>query len=236
MNLKLKSALAVAALAVAGAAQASIPPGDIVFSIWNNVSNAGGFTFDTGLSANTFTGTSAASFTLGAGAVAAYNSGQAQWNIFGATTSGDLLTSTTSNNPALIGNGALDDAVAIAGAMDTASSYYTGMSNNQVSSLATTGVFWANAMSKPGGIGDPTDKVGAGTVYFETLAGADGSSALFSGTWTLSFNGAVGAATAATLSWNPTSTSVPLPAAVWLLGSGLMGLAGVGRRRKNSGA
>jgi hypothetical protein len=25
---------------------------------------------------------------------------------------------------------------------------------------------------------------------------------------------------------------VPLPAAVWLLGSGLMGLAGVGRRRK----
>ncbi len=29
---------------------------------------------------------------------------------------------------------------------------------------------------------------------------------------------------------NPT-TAVPLPAAVWLLGSGLLGLVGVGRRR-----
>jgi hypothetical protein len=29
----------------------------------------------------------------------------------------------------------------------------------------------------------------------------------------------------------PGSTAVPLPAAIWLLGSGLLGLAGVGRRK-----
>jgi len=30
----------------------------------------------------------------------------------------------------------------------------------------------------------------------------------------------------------PTTTQAPLPAAVWLLGSGLLGLIGVGRRRR----
>lgn len=37
---------------------------------------------------------------------------------------------------------------------------------------------------------------------------------------------------ALTFSQNPTGTPVPLPAAVWLFGSGLMGLVGVSRRRK----
>jgi hypothetical protein len=34
-----------------------------------------------------------------------------------------------------------------------------------------------------------------------------------------------------TFTGNGGTTPVPLPAAVWLLGSGLLGLAGVGRRR-----
>jgi hypothetical protein len=240
MNVKFKSALAVAALALgASAAQAGTTPGEIVFSIWNNVTSASGFTFDTGLNSSTFTGSSSASFTLGAGAVAAYNSGQAQWNLFASSSAGNLLTSTISNKAADIGTGANagDTDIAVSSALSAAGSYYSTLSSNQVSSLATTGAVWANAMSSGGQqIGDKTDQVGAGSVFFETLSGLDGSATLFSGTWTLSFNGAVGSATAATLSWIPTSTSVPLPAAVWLLGSGLMGLAGVGRRRKGSAA
>jgi hypothetical protein len=35
---------------------------------------------------------------------------------------------------------------------------------------------------------------------------------------------------------NSGATPVPLPAAVWLLGSGLLGLFGVGRRRKAAAA
>jgi hypothetical protein len=31
-------------------------------------------------------------------------------------------------------------------------------------------------------------------------------------------------------------SAVPLPAAVWLLGSGLLGLAGIGRRKKAAAA
>ena len=42
------------------------------------------------------------------------------------------------------------------------------------------------------------------------------------GTASLSANG---------VTFAPESTPVPLPAAIWLLGSGLLGLAGVGRRK-----
>jgi hypothetical protein len=120
-------------------------------------------------------------------------------------------------------------------AVSGAGTYYQAMTSGDVSSSAT--LVWANSMSQGGGqLADPTDKVGAGTVWFETLSSADATATLFSGTWTLAFIGAAGSATAATLTWNPTSTTVPLPAAVWLLGSGLMGLAGVGRRRKVTAA
>lgn len=48
-----------------------------------------------------------------------------------------------------------------------------------------------------------------------------------SGLWTLAANG--------TLSFDAASAPVPLPPAVWLLGSALVGLVGVGRRRNTTG-
>jgi len=48
-------------------------------------------------------------------------------------------------------------------------------------------------------------------------------------TYTLAFNAASGQYV---LSYNGTAPPVPVPAAIWLLGSGLMGLVGIGRRRR----
>jgi len=49
----------------------------------------------------------------------------------------------------------------------------------------------------------------------------------FSGLWTLASNG--------TLTFASAAAPVPLPPAVWLLGSALVGLVGVGRRRNSEG-
>ena len=74
-----------------------------------------------------------------------------------------------------------------------------------------------------------TGILGSSLSYFTATANGDtaGDASIFSqiaGTWNLASNG--------TLTWNAAQvSSVPVPAAVWLLGSGLMGLVGVGRRR-----
>jgi hypothetical protein len=65
------------------------------------------------------------------------------------------------------------------------------------------------------------------TLYGMTTSGPNGNTLLsYSlGQASLSADGSL-----LTFTGNP-ATTVPLPAAVWLLGSGLLGLAGVGRRR-----
>jgi len=65
---------------------------------------------------------------------------------------------------------------------------------------------------------------GTGTI-FGAPAGFDGTS----GNWELSANSAAGSST---FSWSSSTVGVvPVPAAVWLFGSGLLGLVGMARRR-----
>jgi hypothetical protein len=135
-----------------------------------------------------------------------------------------------------LGTAAGDTAVKVGNAASSASTFYTA-----VTAGANTGAqgTWAATMSQGGGALNEVTEIfgGGGNANFASLSSTTGAGALFSGYWTLSFNAASGAATAALLTWNPTTVgSVPLPAAVWLLGSGLMGLAGVGRRRKDQAA
>jgi hypothetical protein len=56
-------------------------------------------------------------------------------------------------------------------------------------------------------------------------AGAPNAANVYKSDYTLTLNAA------GVLSYNAPTSAVPVPAAIWLLGSGLMGLVGIGRRR-----
>jgi hypothetical protein len=104
-----------------------------------------------------------------------------------------------------------------------------------LSSTETTAAAWTSdqaegsATSKYGMIGAPDINNVDGSAYqLFGFTGNNSTSTLQSyilGTASLDVNGNL------TLTGNTTS-AVPLPAAVWLFGSGLMGLVGVSRRRK----
>jgi hypothetical protein len=239
MNVTIKSALAVAALALgASAAQAAIPAGNIVFNEWNNATNAQGYTWDTGLAAASFTGNTSFSVTLtNAAAIAAFNSNSAnvQWNVAGAAGANYFTTGTTNNvlnYGSNIGEGNFEQSSAVS----AAGTIYSSLTTNTAS---LSSAYWAASFSQGNGsLADLTDKIGGGassSMNFLVLD-TNATPTLFSGTWTLQFLNAAGGlattgtAVSAVLAWSP--TAVPLPAAVWLLGSGLAGLAGIGRRRK----
>ncbi len=75
-----------------------------------------------------------------------------------------------------------------------------------------------------------TALIGQSNSFFQLMQTSDGLSFTrslwteFVGNWTLASNG--------DLTYSSAPAAVPVPAAVWLLGSGLFGLVGVARRRK----
>ena len=94
------------------------------------------------------------------------------------------------------------------------------------------GVNWGNF--GPGGVsGPPIDMGGVATIVCSTSSCSDSS------TYVLDMDVHVPVAFASVpyslhLEGHVTSSAIPVPAAVWLFGSGLLGLAGVARRRKSS--
>ena len=250
MQLNLKSAMAAVALALlASTANAALPApnsangSDLILNIWNgNLANQG-YTFDTGLSVATWNPAAAFSVTIsGAGVVAAFNDasggvGGTAWDIVGARTTGagagnTFWTTVDINDPTLLGSGAGDPPANIGAAVSSASTAFLALSsNNTVLSQVSDGQ-WAGTLAQGGGnLTANTENLSPGTMYFAKYNQAlSGLVSIYAGTWSLTWNGAAGSATSATLTWTP--TSVPVPAALWLLGSGLLGVAGVGRRRQ----
>jgi len=104
--------------------------------------------------------------------------------------------------------------------------------NNSVfaTSLAAGGLFDTSAASNianwySNGTATYQTGVGSSTTLYGVAMGAGETSAIV-----LASLGTV-SLTSTGLTFTTGSTSVPLPAAVWLLGSGLLGLLGVGRRK-----
>jgi len=87
----------------------------------------------------------------------------------------------------------------------------------------------------PYGTGDDPPELN--TLVYGPNLGVDGinvfgyDSGAFSGKWGFNNGGASTAAREVLGTWSYTATSVPVPAAVWLLGSGLLGLVSFRRKR-----
>jgi hypothetical protein len=151
------------------------------------------------------------------------------------TTSADIVaTSSTPSNSTLSGA-----AAAINGLFQSLNGNLPDAPGSSVFGSADAGGLWGNAGTAGGA---------SQTVAGIITSGLIGSALNFylvtsSGTTATGGNGLVGRVfqgLGITLSANGTLSSpsapVPLPAAVWLLGSGLVGLAGIGRRRRKGAA
>jgi hypothetical protein len=168
------------------------------------------------------------------------------WNM-GAVSNGPSLTgvATTNGNDGNVWNPAMSplDGYTAALSMDNIFYYagnnngFLGASNSYVSSPATSATGFAGGSwgFNFGGV------AGWGTGFDNTLTGLNGGMKMtflaidpnsqdlapiantFAGTWSVN-------AAAGTLNYNV--SAVPVPAAVWLFGSGLLGLVGIGRRKK----
>lgn len=115
-----------------------------------------------------------------------------------------------------------------------ANGYITATADN-----AVTGSVWNGTSGNVGGSGDlygtgASDVVsGTGASNVTTLYGVTGGASASATTYSYIL-GQLELTASGVLETVGSSSTVPLPAAVWLFGSGLLGLAGVGRRRSSA--
>jgi hypothetical protein len=250
MKATLRSSLGtLLAFGAAGVAHADIVPyssgdGSLYFNLLD-VTNQKSYVLDLNIPISTFNGSG--SYTISAdGLLTSFlstGSGNYIWSVFGGdstgTTAGSTTYFTTSTNLGsvtppnnirlytLYGDEAYltninavlpdDDSVLSLVSNNGTPTYYT----TQVQTWNNTGDFTANQTGF-GSIGFFSLTTNGGTTAFN--GGNNPVTRVAFGNWTLASNG--------TLSYGETSV-VPIPAAVWLLGSGLLGFAGIGRRKAN---
>lgn len=255
-GMKLKMLAAAVALATAGTANAAIDAmttgdGELFFGIRDNT-NQVSYVLDLNVAMSAFNG--AGSYSYGADATLSSflstGSGDYNWMVLagdstgGTTVNGLNFFTTTSdvgnigaNNNAQLGQfGTVETAM-----VDGASNVLTNTAADSMTAASGTPGYmivaidtWNqnsafNATSSFDGAADSTM-----SFWHLTNSGSTGSfltktkpvdATEFAGSWTLASNGDLTYSSGA-------PAEVPLPAAVWLLGSALLGMAGVARRKK----
>jgi len=169
-----------------------------------------------------------------------------QFSIEGAVTPGDYyLTTLTSGASSLQftkGGNYSDWSTTLTGALQTVQANAVSGANSVFASTVAKGGVWDGTLGlSPTGNLSNWNLNGADNAVVGLTAGTGATlyGVTSGGTTDVSTPVALGtlSLTASGLSYTPAGTGtspVPLPAAVWLLGSGLLGLAGVGRRKAST--
>ncbi len=249
-------ALAVTLAIASTGAQAAIDSpaggaaGELFLTVWDTTaSNEASYNIGLNLTTATFNGAgsytfsnlfSDASFTAFFDAANVASQSNWKWNIVGASDYGDAskLLSTTNGAVGTLLNSAVDNA-ASATTLYVGNLACTGSCNTAGTNLPASnkyaGDFWGNNFAGAAGVVNNAAAIGTSLGFFSALntvlssdfsddLSGNATQSTYAYQWNLDSTG--------TLTYNAASApAVPLPAAVWLLGSGLMGMFGVSRRR-----
>jgi hypothetical protein len=256
MKVKMKAlAVAVALAATSGAASALDlgqfgNPGELMFSVWDNtVGNEASFTFGLNLDTVSFDGNETYSFenlfsnevfTANFDAANFANISNWKWNVVGSKfidsdddvlfTSGFEVTSLLNDQVALGAFGALEYARVLNNVYGVNQDAYgtngtTEFNRGFAGHISYGATVNGMPVDSSGFVGDELFFIFAENIFEESgYEINDARVSTFAGVWSLDENG--------TLTYSALGAPVPVPAAVWLLGSALVGLVGVARRRE----
>lgn len=245
-----KSIVALLAVAGAGTANAAISTGqfggdgELFLTVWDpTVGNEASFTIGLNITQSTFNSNGTYSFTnlfndpvflqyfgpSSAGGTNLSNQSAWQWNIVAAKDLGDE-SSVLFTSQGLVGtaipNAGADNAATATTNFQLALGTCDSCGTDNALSPKNAGAFWGQDFNGALQLVDNAAGIGTSLEFYRmtntnSFEATDPSTVVKQNfQWTLASNG--------TLTYGP---AVPLPAAAWLLGSGLLGLVGVGRRR-----
>lgn len=245
--MKLKALVAAVALVAAGAANAAITPDgnggtSLIFEAWDTVSNQGyavnlGKTFDQFLASPSTTISAQISSSDLASLLGADTSGSAlNWHVFALKQTGTVAFP-TDGFLTTIAPGGMPIAAFDSFALPTLEGATNVHVNDLIAALsgANSGLIASSAVAYPGSngtdyagflLGGASAKTGYGSLDFYNIDNV-GDPLAFNKLSTASLSSTGGILLGA-------PAAVPLPAAAWLFGSGVLGLVGIARRRFNA--